>query len=128
LKQGQLPEQAFTNTFRVTLTQMENQLRGYLQRGHFESLKLAVNSDLAAPRAFSTRPLAPVVVYFRLGDMLMRVNRPEAAASYFQAAKKLAPKSPLPYEGLGLLALERKQSDEAVANLRQALQFGSTSF
>jgi tetratricopeptide (TPR) repeat protein len=128
LKQGQSPEEAFTNNFRVTLTQMENQLRGYLERKHFESLKLAVNTDLSAPRAFVTRPLSPVAVCFRLGDMLMRVNRLEAAAEYFELGKKIAPKSPLPYEGLGLLASERTQADESVRQLQQALELGSTSF
>jgi len=128
LKQGQSPTQAFTNAFRVTLVQMENQLRGYLQRGHFEPLKLAVNSDLSAPRAFGTSPLPTVSVCFRLGDMLMRVNRREAASEYFELGKKIAPKSPLPYEGLGLLASEKKQAVDAVSELQQALNLGSTSF
>jgi tetratricopeptide (TPR) repeat protein len=128
LKQGQSPVQAFTNAFHVTLTQMENQLRGYLEHGRFDSLKLAVNSDLSAPRAFSTFPLPTVAVCFRLGDMLMRVNRPDAAVNYFELAKKLAPRSPLPYEGLGLLASDKKQSVDAVRELQQALSLGSTSF
>jgi tetratricopeptide (TPR) repeat protein len=128
LKQGQRPEQAFTNTFNVTLVQMENQLRRYLDRNHFESLKLSVNTDFTAPRPLATRPLAPVAVFFRLGDMLMRVNRLEAAADYFERSRVLAPKSPLPHEGLGLLASEKKQAEEAVRELRQALQLGSISF
>jgi len=128
LKQGQSPEQAFTNTFRVTLTQMENQLRRYLERGHFESQKMTVNTDLTAPRAFSTRTLPPVAVCFRLGNLLMRINRLESATEYFELGKKIAPKSPLPYEGLGLLASERKQADEAVRQLEQARKLGSTSF
>ena len=66
--------------------------------------------------------------YFRLGDELLRIDRPDTAELYFTQAQKLAPDSPLPYEGLGLLAAERKQHDEALRNLNEALQRGSTSF
>src|ERR1035438_448367 len=61
-------------------------------------------------------------------DELFRINRPDAAESYFKQAQKLAPASPLPYEGLGLLAAERGQHVEALRDLKDALQHGSTSF
>jgi tetratricopeptide (TPR) repeat protein len=63
-----------------------------------------------------------------LGDELLRVDRPDTAELYFTQAQKLAPASPLPYEGLGLLATEREQHGEALRDLQQALQRGSTSF
>jgi tetratricopeptide (TPR) repeat protein len=47
---------------------------------------------------------------------------------YFQQGQKLAPASPLPYEGLGLLASERGQHEAALQNLKAALQRGSASF
>jgi Flp pilus assembly protein TadD len=128
LRQGQSAEQAFTNALGVSLPQMEKQLHGYLERGKFESLKFVVNANLATPKALSFRALTPAEVCFRLGDMLMRVERSEEAAAYFTHGQKLAPKSPLPYEGLGLLASHRKQSDEALQQLGQALQLGSTSY
>jgi len=128
LRQGQSPEQAFTNTFRVTLSQMENQLKHYLERGHFEPLRLNVTADLSAPRAMATRGISTVEVCFRLGDMLLRVNRPDAAEKYFEQARSIAPKSPLPCEGFGLLAAERKQPDEAVRRFSEALQYGSIGF
>ena len=51
-----------------------------------------------------TRPLVPVEVCFRLGDQLLRINRLESAAAYFEQGQKLAPRSPFPLEGLGLLS------------------------
>jgi len=128
LRKGQSPEQAFTNALGVSLPQMEKQLRGYFERGKFEPLKFAVSGNLSAPKALSFRAMTPVEVCFRLGDMLMRAERAEDAAGYFQHGQKLAPKSPLPYEGLGLLASQRRQSEESLSQLRQALQFGSTSY
>jgi tetratricopeptide (TPR) repeat protein len=128
LRQGQTPAQAFTNAFRTTLPAMEAQLRRYLERGKFESLALAVNADLSAPRAMTRRSIAPVETCFYLGNELLRIDRLEPAQKYFEQAQKFAPTSPLPFEGLGLLAAERKKSDEAVRQLRESLQHGSKSF
>jgi tetratricopeptide (TPR) repeat protein len=128
LRQGQLPEQAFTNAFRITLPGMENLLRRYLERGRFEPINLSVNADLSAPRALAMRNISPVEACFRLGDLLMRVNRFDEARTFFEQGQKIAPKSALPYEGLGLLASEQTHPDEAVGQLRRALEQGSTSF
>jgi tetratricopeptide (TPR) repeat protein len=87
-----------------------------------------VKADLSAPRALAMRNISPVEACFRLGDLLMRVSRLDDAGQYFEQGQKIAPKSPLPYEGLGLLASERKNHDEAMRQLSAALERGSTSF
>jgi Flp pilus assembly protein TadD len=107
---------------------MEAQLRHYLARGKFEAAELSVGLDLDGPRAFVTRDLTPSEVCYRLGDELLHIGRLEAAESYFARAKTLAPGSPLPYEGLGLLAAWRGKPDEAVGFLRQARQHGPLNF
>ena len=128
LRQGQFPEPAFTNAMQTTLPAMEAELRCYLQRGQFTPIELVLPTDISSPVTLTTRSLTPVETYFRLGDELLRINRPDAAESYFTQAQKLAPASPLPYEGLGLLAAERRQHDEALRDLKDALQHSSTSF
>src|SRR5947207_2819978 len=107
---------------------MENQLRLYLKGNKFDPQPLSMRADLYAARAFSTRGIAPVEVCFRLGDQLLRVGRLETAESYFVRGQKLAPASPLPYEGLGILAAARGKHEEAVRDLHEALQRGSVSF
>ena len=128
LRQGQPPEQAFTNALHTSLPAMETQLRHYLARGRFEPVELTVSPNLDAPHAFITRGLTSTEVCYRLGDELLHIGRFEAAESYFMQAKKLAPGSPLPFEGLGLLAARRGQPDEAVQFLRQALKHGPLNF
>jgi len=128
LRLGQSPERAFTNAFQTSLDAMEKQLHAYLQRGQFSPLVMNVAVDLTAPQPMATRGLAPPEVYFRLGDQLLRVGRPEAAQALFERARQIAPRSPLPFEGLGLVAAEGKQPDAAVSLLGEALQRGSTSF
>lgn len=107
---------------------MEKELQRYSTRTKLETLDLSVAADLGAARPLATRPLGPVEVCFRLGDELLRIGREEAAESYFHRGQKLGPRSPLPLEGLGLLAAERGQHEEAARLLSEAIDHGSTSF
>jgi Flp pilus assembly protein TadD len=128
LRQGQSPEQAFTNALHTSLPAMEAQLRRYVAQGKFQPMELNVSANLEARRYTYYRGIAPAEVCFRLGDELLRIGRPEAAEPYFLQAEKLAPASPLPYEGLGLLAATRGQHEQAVRFLKQAMQRGQISF
>jgi tetratricopeptide (TPR) repeat protein len=128
LLQGQLPEQAFTNAMQTSLPAVEAELRRYLRQGRFTPIERALPADISSPITLTTRPITPVENYFRLGDELLRIRRPDAAEMFFKQAQNLAPASPLPYEGLGLLAAERGQHEATLQNLKVALQHGSTSF
>ncbi|HTV41560.1 MAG TPA: tetratricopeptide repeat protein [Candidatus Sulfotelmatobacter sp.] len=128
LSEGQTAEQAFTNALGVSLDAMETELRRYAQAGEYHPIVLRVSQDLSAPLKVSTRMVTPVEILFRFGDELMRIGRLDDAQSWFTQAQQLAPESPLPYEGLGLLASERDDAEGAVKELQQAMQYGSTSF
>jgi tetratricopeptide (TPR) repeat protein len=125
---GQPPEKAFTNALGTTLPVMETELRRYLKRGVFKPVELQLPADVSSPVYVASRAITPVEAYFLLGDELLRIDRLDAAESYFAQAQKLAPASPFPYEGLGLLAAQRGQHDEALRELAAALQHGSASF
>ena len=128
LREGSLPVPAFTNALQSPLGVVEAELRRYLQRGRFAPIELTLRADVSEPKALALRAITPVETYFRLGDELLRIGRLDAAESYFTRVQKLAPASPLPYEGLGLLAAEREMHEEALHRLQEALQRGSTSF
>ena len=128
LRDGQVPEQAFTNALQTSLPAMEQQLNRYLERGVFSPMQWALPMSVDSAKAMSTRVLTPVEVYFRLGSELLRIKRYDTAGIYFERAKKLAPASPLPYEGLGMLAAAQEQHANAVQQLKEALQRGSGSF
>lgn len=128
LRQGQLPEQAFTNAMQATLPVVEAELHRYLNRGVFPAIDLSLSADNSAPVNLVTRALAPVEVCFRLGDELLRVDQLTAAEVRFVQAKKLAPASPLPEEGLGILAHQQESRVSALHHLKAAIQLGSTSY
>jgi tetratricopeptide (TPR) repeat protein len=128
LREGQLPEHAFTNALRTPLPVMEIQLRRYLQRGSFAAIRLSLPANVSSAKTVSTRLITPVETWFRLGDELLRIDHPDDAESYFAQGRKLAPASPLPWEGLGMTAARRERHEEAVRNLGESLQRGSDSF
>jgi len=128
LQQGMSPEQAFTNALRCSLPAMQQELAVYLKWGRFPSMNLTVNASLTGGKALVSRRLTPVETRFRLGNLLLRIGRLDEAEHCFAAARKIAPASPLAMEGLGLLAAERQQHQEAVQWLADALKHGSSSF
>ena len=128
LYSGELPEQAFTNALGVSLPVMQSALEAYLKRGKFAPIVLKLSDTLSSPVTVSTFRATPVEVLFRFGDEQLRIGRLDGAQYWFTRAQQLAPASPLPYEGLGLLAAQRDDANEAINQLGQALQRGSTSF
>lgn len=128
LRAGQPPESAFTRAMGVSLTAVEGELRRYLARGQFAPITGVVPVNLSMPRAAAARGLDPAEVCFHLGDELLRIDRFEAAEAYFQEALQLAPRSPQPYEGMGMLAAARKRTAEAVKQLFEAQRRGSSNY
>ena len=128
LRAGQEPVAAFTNALQSPLPVIQAGLRAYLARGVFHPVDLALATNLAGPVNIATRRLAPAEIECRLGDELMRINRRQDAAACFNAARRLAPASPLPEEGLGLLASAEHRHDEALRHLQSAVQMGSDNF
>ena len=128
LRQGQRVPDAFTNALQTSLPAMQAQLHRYLLRGQFRPINLLVSTNLSAPIPSKVRPVPPAEVSFRLGNELMEIGRLDDAEPYFVRARELAPTSPLPEEGLGLLAARRGQTDAALQHLQAAIARGSGNF
>jgi tetratricopeptide (TPR) repeat protein len=128
LRQGQAPEQAFTNAFKTSLSVMGDNLRRYLADGKFEVFEGLIRADVSSPKPMAARSLAPTETGFRLGNLLLRLDRLEDAEKYFLLSRTLSPQNPQAWEGLGLLAVQRGQSSEAVRCFKEATQRGSRSF
>jgi tetratricopeptide (TPR) repeat protein len=128
LKQGEMPEQAFTNALGVSLPAMQNALQSYLKHNEFDPIVLKLSGSLSEPVNVSSRAVTPVEILFRFGDEQLRIGRLDSAHDWFMQAQQLAPASPLSWEGLGLLASQRSDSGAAVSDLQRALHLGSNSF
>jgi tetratricopeptide (TPR) repeat protein len=107
---------------------MDAELARYLQRGRFAPIRLLLPANVASATALNSREITPVETFFLLGNELLRIDRLNEAESYFRQAQRRAPASPLPYEGLALLAARREKHAEALSELEEALTRGSISF
>ena len=128
LHQGRLPADAFTNALQTSLPAMQAQLQRYWLRGRFQPINLAVSTNLSAPIPSQVRSVAPAEVCFRLGNELLLIGRLDDAEPDFLTAHELAPASPLPEEGLGLLAARRGQTEAALQHLQAAIDRASGNF
>lgn len=128
LRQGQSPEQAFTNAFHVSLSTIQGELRSYLRLEKFESLSLAVRSSLLTAQPMTTRPIGPAETCCCLGDELVRIGKTDDAGKLFAEGERLAPASPLPYDGFGFLASEKGDHTRASEQFKLAIDHGSKSF
>jgi hypothetical protein len=128
LRQGWLPEQAFTNSLRTTLPRVDYELNRYLARGLFRPIPLVLATNISAPVPTHVFAAPPAEVNFRLGDELLRVGNGEASEPYFVRAHQLAPASPRPEEGLGLLADQQGRRDQTLRHLKAAIDLGSENY
>lgn len=128
LRMGQSPTAAVTNVFKVSLPQLEAQLKQYFDRGNFEPIRLPVRGRTNATTAVWIRQVPPAEMAFQLGWLLIHVHRPDEAQAWFELAERLQPTAPYGAEGRGLLAAERGQSKEAIAHLEKAANAGSRNF
>ncbi|MFO1475471.1 MAG: tetratricopeptide repeat protein [Verrucomicrobiota bacterium] len=128
LQDGQPPVQAFTNALRTTLPAVEADMRRYLERGQFLPLQWALPMTPLTGSGMTARYMPPAETCCRLGDELMRIDRTDAAESWFLYAQKIDPTNALPIESLGLLAAQKGRHAEAVRLLKDAFQHGADGF
>jgi tetratricopeptide (TPR) repeat protein len=128
LKEGQTSVEAFTKGLGISVEAAQNLLERYRKGGKFAELQLMLSSANSEQTRMSFRPLPKAEVCFRLGNQLLRVQQIEVAERYFSDARELSPSSPLAYEGLGLTAVLKEKTTEAVDYLGKAIKLNSGNF
>jgi tetratricopeptide (TPR) repeat protein len=128
LRDGVEPKRAFAETFPGGFTAIEAELRQYLAKEKFEPICFDIAPLVKAEKPSTARALTPVEILYHLGNLLLHLQRLDEAEEYFIEANKIAPNSPLPYEGRGLVSARRNNRVQAVALLEQALARRSASF
>lgn len=128
LREGAPPKNAFAETFAGGMASIEAELRQYLAKEKFEPACFDLAPTAKSEKPPVARALVPVEVHYHLGNLLLHMRRLEEAEAYFIEASKIAPNSPLPYQGRGLVAARRHDRTQTAAFLEQALAKRSASF
>lgn len=118
---GEDPDIAFPASFETTYETFENELRSHVRQARFVYTALTI-ADLRIDDAVKVTPMKREEVLFRLGDLLLHVDRDRAAEAeeLFREARRLAPGYASPYVGLAHAASLRQNYDEAVPLFEKA--------
>ncbi len=138
LRDDEDPDRAFEDAFDLRLDELEERLRAYAYRqaslvpeagpeGTGEPFRVAAFdvADLEPGSVASVTRLAPADALFRLGDLQLRLGRPEVAESHFQAALDHTLDHAESLAGLALIRDTQSRFAEADVLYRDALGVGS---
>jgi tetratricopeptide (TPR) repeat protein len=123
---GVSPEKAFGESITTDLKSLEKELMNYVQNSNYPGWIITLDSTEGA-REFTARVLSEGEVKFFLGNLLARTSRLDEAEVYLKEAVALDPALPRVYEGLGLIALRRRNHAEAMVSFKEAVTRGSRS-
>ncbi len=124
---GEPVASAFKAAFGRDTTAMEKELRSYVRQSAYPIL----NVTFPAPRAVAETKIEPapgVEVEYYLGNALALQRRYDEAEPHYRRAMEADPASALPHEGMGFVALQRKDIASARAAFSEATRRDSKSF
>ena len=121
---GMNVERAFNEAFKTGFTEMEKELRRYVQNHSYPVMIYTLRST-ESEKEVSVRALSEAEVQYNLGNLLMRINRLDDAEAYFSRAAALDAGLAGPYEGRGFIAMRRNKYDEAREQFQKAAALGS---
>jgi tetratricopeptide (TPR) repeat protein len=121
---GDSPARALEDSFGLTVTALENDLKAYVRRGEFASLRIASADPeaYASYTAMQRTSLTEAEANYYLGDLLDHINREADAERYFKQAIALDPKLLQAHAALGLIYVYQRKYAEAKKHLERATE------
>jgi len=114
---------AIEDAFGVPLTTLEQELRAYIRRGEFPSLRFASGDNpeaYASYTAMQRTSLTEGEANYYLGDLLMHIGREGDAERFFKQAIALDPSFLPSYASLGQLSVRQRRYVDAKKYLQKA--------
>jgi tetratricopeptide (TPR) repeat protein len=120
---GAAPAKALEDSFGMNVSVVENELKAYVRRGEFSSLRIASADPqaYASYMAMQRSSLTEGEANYYLGDLLFHISREADAERYFKQAIALDPNFLPSYASLGLLNVYRRRYPEAKKYLEKAV-------
>jgi tetratricopeptide (TPR) repeat protein len=118
---GQAVDRAFAAAFGDDINQFESKLRNYVRRRIYNEFEFRFAERVAADQGGKGRPLSAGEIEAWAGDLLLHMNRADAARVRLQKALTLDPDVARAHLSLGLLALSENHGAEAWPHLQRAV-------
>lgn len=119
---GESAAKAIEDSFGVSLTTLEQDLKTYVRRGDFAAQRVAVDNPqtYASYTAIQRTTLSEGEANHYLGDLLLHTGRDKEAEQYFKQAIALDPGFTPPYASLGSMYVHQRRYAEAKKYLQKA--------
>ncbi len=124
---GQNPDEAFTKAFTTDKASMEKSLRDYIGKDAYTVINYTMKS-VEGEKEMTITPLSDAEVQYYQGKILLKTNRIDESEAYFKRALALDANLTGAYEGLGFVAMRRKQFAEAKSQFKEATARDSKNF
>ena len=124
VSRGDTPAKALEDSFGMTVTAIESELRAYVRRGEFPALRIA-SADPEAYASFTAMQrssLSDAEANYYLGDLLFHINRHSDAERYLKHAIALDPSLRQAHAALGLLYVYQRRYADAKRYLQRATE------
>jgi tetratricopeptide (TPR) repeat protein len=116
---------AFEQAFGKPLSAAIEDLHGYLRLLRLPTAALRPDEPVSAPE-IRVRDLSPTEADLALAELAVDTQKPDEAERIYRRLARGDPDSPEVQTGLGALALNKKQYDEARRHFERAIALGST--
>ena len=104
----------------ISPAQLQKELRSYLSRDSFTSIKWTFPERLAAIERLPAAPVTDADAHATAGALLLRMGRQAEATEHLEIALKLAPDSVQANATLGVLLAQQNRADLALTHLQRA--------
>ncbi len=125
---GKPLEESFRAVFDTDFAGMENELGEYVRRAHYPTKIATFESELETDAQMQSARLTKAEALSHLGDLLLHINRLDAAEIYLREALALDPKSATAHVSLGVLRVRANRYDDAKEHLEKALALDAGNF
>ncbi len=120
-------DEAFTQAFKTDFATAEKNLRQYISQNAYTQVFYNLDST-EGEKEISVRLLSDAESQYYLGNILLHTQRLEESETYFNQALALDPNLAGPREGLGFIAVRRKNYQEAEKHFKEAVARNSKNF
>ena len=128
LRNGSPVDVAFRQAFQTDSGTIEKELQQYVRFGLYASQATTLAQPLRFDGKVESASLSEAQTQFYLGDLLLHINQPEAAAQYLQRAITLDPKLAGPSISLGILRMRQDRLAEAKQHFERAASADAGNF
>jgi tetratricopeptide (TPR) repeat protein len=128
LRNGTQVDEAFRQAFQTEFGTIERELQQYVRFGLYSLQATTLSRPLRFDVKVESAALSEARTQFYLGDLLLHINQPEAAAQYLQRAVALDPKLAGASISLGLIRLREDRLTEAKQHFERAVAADSANF